>query len=240
MFVKAIKIATRAMFPLFRFEQVNQTRFKVLVIGAGYFINRHGYFATVAHIFDNSNPQTSFRFYGFLPDNVHNPPLTVTEIARDDDHDIYIGRIEIESPNYFYFSDKTPEVGKSICISGYPLAQIQKNAQGGLELGGVRRYFQPSFVLDYAVIPSDNGFGRIRTHDGFLVRDVGLFGMSGGPVFSVNGRVFGMQGSVTQPRVSTGGGGRSISVENALIIRSSRISELLKNNDIRCNLLGNF
>jgi len=240
MFVKAIKIARRAMFPLFRFEQINQTQVRVHVIGTGYFINRHGYFTTVAHVFDNPNPQTSFRFFGFLPENVHNPPLTVTEIARDDDHDICIGRLEIESPNYFYFSDKKPEVGKSICISGYPLAKIRNNAQGGLSLGGVRRYFQPSFVLDYAVISSDNGFGRIRTHDGFLMRDVGLFGMSGGPVFSTNGRVFGMQGSITKPRVSTGGTGRSISVENAIIIKSALILELFKNNGIRYNLLGNF
>lgn len=239
MFVKAIKIAKRAMFPLFRYEQINQAQIRALVIGTGFFVNRHGYFATVAHVFDNPNSQTSFRFCGFLPEHVHNPPLVVSEIARDDDHDICIGRLNIRSPSFFYFSNKNPEIGKAVCLSGYPLAQIQNNAQGGFELGGVRRYFQPSFVLDQASLRSDNGSGRIRTHNGFLVRDVGLFGMSGGPVFSLEGRIFGVQGSITQPRVSANAG-RSISVENAVAIRSSVVIDLLKRNQIRHNFSGHF
>jgi len=240
MFVRAIKIAKKAMFPLFRFEQVNEALFRVFVIGTGYFINRNGFFATVAHVFDNPTPQTKFRFFGFLPDSVHNPALEIAEVARDDDHDICIGRVQTISPNYLHFSRVRPEIGKSVCISGYPLAQIQNNSQGGLELSGVRRYFQPSFVLDYTRSSCDNGHGRIRMHDGFLVRDVGLFGMSGGPVFATNGQVLGMQGSVTSPRISTGGAGRSIAVENAIIIRNELILNLLRKNGVRFNLLGNF
>ena len=87
---------------------------------------------------------------------------------------------------------------------------------------------------------SDNGAGKIRKHDGFLVRDVGLFGMSGGPVFDTRGVVVGMQGSVTPPRVSTHSSGRSISVENALAIRSNLILDLLKLQKIRTNFLGKF
>lgn len=237
MFVKAIKTAKKAMFPIFRLEHVSQTQIKLLVVGSGFFINRCGHFITVSHIFDNPNQQTSFRYWGQLPEQVINPPLIINEVDRNDDFDIFIGRVDISSPGFFWFSKHKPDIGRSVCISGFPLAQIGMNPQGGPDLGGVRRYFQPSFVLDHAVMRSDNGFGRIRTHDGFLVRDLGLFGMSGGPIFNVSGKVVGMQGSVTQPRVSSGGGGRSISVENALAIRSELMLSLLTKNRIQYNFI---
>jgi hypothetical protein len=74
------------------------------------------------------------------------------------------------------------------------LATIATNSEGQLELGGVRRYFQPSFVLDSITADMDNGAGLIRKHDEFLVRDFGLFGMSGGPAFDAGGQ---RQGSAT-------------------------------------------
>lgn len=240
MFVKAIKIAKNAMFPIFRFEQIDPVQARVLVIGSGFFINRSGYFVSVAHVFDNPNTQTSFRYFGQVPDKVNNPPLIIKEVGRNDDLDIFIGKIEIKNSNYFGLAKNRPDIGKSVCISGYPLAQLGNNPQGGLELSGVRRYFQPSFVLDYAVSKSGNMQGHIRTHDGFLVRDLGLYGMSGGPVFDAKGFVFGIQGSVTQPRKSVGSSGETIAVQNALAIRSILILDLLKKNRIRYNFLGRF
>ena len=173
-----------------------------------------------------------------MPDNLQNPPLEITEVCRDDDADVYVGRVDLKTPTYFHLSKSIPNIGRSVCVSGYPLAQITTNQQGGLEFGGVRRYFQPTFILDKAVINSI-GPNRTRKHDGFLVRDVGLFGMSGGPVFNRRGVVVGMQGSVTQPRVSTNGGG-TISVENALAIRSNLILDILRQNNIKANFWGRF
>ncbi len=238
MFVKAVKKSKGAMFPIFRWQQQgNQAN--VGVAGTGFFINSGGYFVSAAHVFDNANQDTKFIFWGRLPEQLQNPNLPIQEVARNDEFDIFIGKISIKSPTYFYLSRNTPEEGRSICISGYPLAQLSKNPQGGLELGGVRRYFQPSFVLDKLVINSDNGTGKIRKHDGFLIRDIGLFGMSGGPVFDRGGIVLGMQASVMKPRESKNAN-RTISVENAVAIRAGKIVELLKKKRIRFNLLGKF
>lgn len=231
MFVKAIKIAKSAMFPVFRCEQVVPQQINLLTTGAGFFVNSEGYFITVAHIFDNPNQNTTFLYYGLLPDQIHNPPLIIKEISKEDDLDVFLGKIDVQTPNYFTISRNSPEIGRSVCLSGYPLAQITRNAQGGPELGGVRRYFQPSFVLDYISMNCDNGFGRIRMHNGFLVRDLGLFGMSGGPVFDIDGQVLGMQGSVTQPRISQGSG-RTISVENAVAIKAEFIINILSKNNL--------
>lgn len=238
MFVKAIKISKESMFPIFRLEQQgNQAQ--IGVVGTGFFINASGYFVSVAHIFDNAKQNTKFLFLGCLPEQLQNPRLEIKEIARNDDLDIFIGKIDKKSPTYFYLTKNVPNEGRSICISGYPLAQLSQNNQGGLELGRVRRYFQPSFVLDKMVVNSDNGLGKIRKHDGFTIRDVGLFGMSGGPVFDKNGIVLGMQGSVTEPRISQNAG-RTISVENAVAIRAKIIIDLLKEKHIRYNFFGKF
>ena len=64
-------------------------------------------------------------------------------------------------------------------------------------------------------------------HDGFLVRDFGLYGMSGGPVFDTSATVVGIQGSVTDVRKSTNGT-QTIDVQNAAAIRSERIRDLAK------------
>ncbi|MEK7650617.1 MAG: serine protease [Patescibacteria group bacterium] len=222
------------MFPIFRLDKLSATQSRVSVVGTGFFVSSNGNFISVAHVFDNRIPDTQFLFFGYLPNKLQDPPLVIEEISRDEQNDIFVGRVKIKSPEHLNLSKGLPNIGKTICIAGYPLATISNNPQGGLELGGVRRYFQPSFVLDYMSLASNNGQGIIRNHDGFLVRDIGLFGMSGGPVFDTNGTVFGIQGSVTNPRVSTNGS-RSIFVENALAIRSSLVLALLKDKRIRTN-----
>lgn len=237
MFVSAIKIAKQAIFPIFRFDQISGSELRVRITGTGFFINSKGYFVSVAHIFDDQTSQTSFRYLGRLPEEVK-PRLLITEVARDNEHDIFLGKIEINNSKYFYLAKKIPEIGKSVCICGYPLAVISQNDRGGLELGGVRRYFQPTFVLDIGKAQSRSSADQTRMHDGFLVRDFGLFGMSGGPIFDVRGIAVGIQASVTQPRVSVGSGGRTITVENALAIRNDFILKLLKGNKIRINFWG--
>lgn len=233
MFVKSIKIAREAMFPIFCFEKLtSQKQLKVGVIGTGFFIDSKGHLATVAHIFDRKSQNIAFKYWGILPDKVINPPLEIQEVARDDKNDIFIGKVDVKNPGFFLLNKEVPDIGRSVCVSGYPLAKITKNPQGGAELGGVRRYFQPSFVLDKVKMNSKTN-GVIRKHDGFLVRDVGLFGMSGGPVFDPDGIVVGIQASVTNPRESKNAAGRKITVENACVIRSNLILSFLMKQKIK-------
>ena len=230
MFVNAIKKVKKAAFPIFRIEKIEQNQtMKIGVCGTGFFIDSNGMFATVAHIFDDRNENTQFCYWGLLPENLINPWITVQEYRRDDDKDIFIGKVSIQNNDFLQLASGLPDTGKSVCIMGYPLAVITQNQSGGAELGGVRRYFQPSFVLDNANSKSVSLTGKFRTHDGFLVRDFGLFGMSGGPVIDIDGTVWGIQASVTNPRVSEGPGGRKISVENAIAIKADNIKAQLEN-----------
>lgn len=235
MFAKAISKVNKAMFPIFAFNQISSTEMNISVAGTGFFINSEGYFVSVAHVFDG--PNVNYKYLGLLPENVTDQPLDVVEVMRDDGQDIFIGKLNIKTPNYLRLSLKEPEVGRSVCVAGYPLPRVQANSQGGVDVGGVRRYFQPTFVLDVAQASSVAN-GITRNHNGFLVRDVGLFGMSGGPIFDISGVVVGMQGSVTAPRVSSNGS-RTITVENALAIKSGLVIDFLKQNKVKYNFAAN-
>ncbi|MHB8870974.1 MAG: S1 family peptidase [Candidatus Doudnabacteria bacterium] len=231
MFVKAISHVSKATFPIFSWVQI-QNQVTVGVSGTGFFINSSGYFVTAAHLFDTVKPNLTFRYWGNLPEQVTNPAVEIAEVAKDDANDIYIGRVPGVTGNKFLkLADWLPKIGKSVCISGYPLAEITAN-QAGFDLHNVRRYFQPSFVLDMAKV-QNKANGKVRIHDGFLVRDVGLFGMSGGPIFDINGVVLGVQGSVST-RTSTNGQD-NITVHNAAAIRSNLIVHLLKTNNVKYN-----
>lgn len=232
--VKAVGKISKAMFPIFK-QIIDGQQITIGVAGTGYFINQQGIFVTTAHIFDENNSLINYGYYGMLPDSLHDQFLEIQEIVRDDENDIFIGKVKnINKTQYISFSSNNPEIGMTICISGYPLAQIVNNEHGGIEFGGVRRYFQPSFILDIANSKVSSPSGLVRNHKGFLLRDFGLYGMSGGPVVDVDGMIVGMQGSVTSPRISTNGID-SISVQNALAIDGQLIKQLLMNNKIDFN-----
>jgi hypothetical protein len=232
MFADAVAKVVKGMFPIFAFTDIAPGQIKVDVLGTGFFINSNGDFASVAHLFDGHGPNASFRYLGRLPQELVAPPLPISEVCRDDQRDVYVGHVHVNHGDSLVLRDDLVEPGRSVAISGYPLAQLSLNAAGGVEVGGVRRYFQPTFVLDQVTGTAAGSTGIIRTHTGYLARDVGLFGMSGGPVFDVNGVVVGIQAAVTDRRVSKNADGREIAVENAMVIGSPIVTNVLANNRI--------
>lgn len=232
MFANAVARVVKGMFPIFAFTDIAPGQTKVDVLGTGFFINSNGDFASVAHLFDGHGPNSLFRYLGRLPEELVAPPLTIAEVCRDDQRDVYVGHVNVSHGDFLALRDDLVETGRSVAISGYPLAQLSLNVMGGVELGGVRRYFQPTFVLDQVTGTATGPTGIVRTHPGYLARDVGLFGMSGGPVFDVNGVVVGIQAAVTARRVSKNADGREISVENAIVIGSPVVTNVLANHTV--------
>jgi S1-C subfamily serine protease len=224
MFEMAVTLAAGAVFPIFHVTPLPTGQTQVGVAGTGFFVDSRGTFATVAHAFDVAQPGTRFVYAGCVPDQVHPGLVDIIELARDDIKDICIGRVDIPITGQLELSHQLVPKGRSVCVAGYPFPQITSDAPGNLNLGNVRRYLQPAMVLDYT--KSAVG-GSHRVHEGFVMTEFSLFGMSGGPVIDVNGVVVGMQAAVSNPRVSVAANGRKISVENAIAIRADHIHALL-------------
>ena len=89
------------MFPIFRIQKLNANRNNVGVSGTGFFINSKGYFVSATHIFDSIAPEVSYNFLGFLPEKLKTPPLPITEVIKDKQMDIFIGKISMDTPNFF-------------------------------------------------------------------------------------------------------------------------------------------
>ncbi len=218
MFVAAIRRVEKAVFPIFRVK-VDGSSTELAISGAGFFIDSKGTFASVAHIFDGAPPGAEFKYPGRLPNDCIAHPLPITELARDSQKDLFIGKVDLKPTGFLPLLRGVPDVGRGVCIVGYPMPNIGAAADG-FDVGGVRRYPQPSFVLDHGAWTTKDG----RLHEGFLVRDVGLFGMSGGPVVDTSGWATGIQAAVYD-RVCTNGT-QQILVQNAVVIKAESIQRL--------------
>jgi serine protease Do len=224
MFVASVEALQRSMFPVFTFKAAANNQTNVGVAGTAFFVNADGYFVTAAHVM--ADPAATYQYLGRLPEDLASPSRVLVEVARDAGADLLVGRVDVDHHEFAHILKAQVPLGRSVMIAGYPLPTITTNAAGGLEVGGVRRYFQPTFVLDRATATTNTPAGVV-THVGFLARDVGLFGMSGGPVVDPDGYVVGVQAAVTDRRVSTNPDGREISVENALAIGSDVLADFL-------------
>ena len=184
MFADAVAKLAASIFPiLYAYERADGP--VIGVSGTGFFVDDSGLFVTVDHSMNCAPAGSGYYYYGNLPDELLQPPLEIEPIASDPGHDLYLGRVERDSLRVD-LSSGAARPGDSVCLSGYPMAEVSINAEGRF-VANVRRYWQPTFVVDVTQATVDN-----KVYHGYLVGHPCFSGMSGGPVFDVEGKVRGM------------------------------------------------
>lgn len=189
MFVKAINIISKSVFPIF-FEKKEGNQFKIGVVGTGFFFDE-GLFITASHLVEDVGEDATLLYLGNVPHNKLKKSIKIKEIKRDSIKDLFVGKIEENGLPSLKIAENKPPVGKSLCMCGYPLAVIVFIPPSTLNVDNVRIYYQPTFVLDG--FKGEHSYkGMAKKWEGFVTRDISYPGMSGGPVFDEAGFVHGM------------------------------------------------
>jgi S1-C subfamily serine protease len=185
MFADAVAKLTASIFPIF-FAYERDDGPIIGVSGTGFFADDSGLFVTVDHIMNCAPAGSTYYYYGNLPDQLSRPAVEIERVASDPGQDLYLGRVGRDYLRAVELASEAVRPGDAVCLSGYPMAEVSLNAAGGF-VANVRRYWQPTFVVDATQAVVDG-----RVYDGYLVGHPCFAGMSGGPVFDVEGKVRGM------------------------------------------------
>jgi S1-C subfamily serine protease len=227
MYADAIARISESVFPIiFVVEKAGLV--EAGVSGTGFFIG-DGLFVTADHVMSDGPAGASMRYYGKLPDDVCQPGLEIEHIARDPARDLYLGRVSRDYLMPVEVSREPVRPGDAVCLAGYPLASVAPTPDGGL-ITDVRRYWQPTFVIDVMQAVIDN-----RTYDGYVVQHTCLPGMDGGPVFDMQGKVRGMA-AATLTRTIPDPGGTPTVVANGMVIDVEQIRRFIADAGARAGL----
>jgi S1-C subfamily serine protease len=186
MYADAVARIAESIFPVFYIHHEAEL---AGVCGTGCFIGDGGLFLTSDHLMASPPPGSTLYFYGRTPDEVCDPALELEHVWSDAAHDLYLGRVARDDLPAAELCDAPIRAGDSVCLSGYPMADVKMGPHGGL-VGSVRRHWQPTFAVDDAEVVIQG-----RTYRGYLVEHPCYPGMSGAPVFDTAGRVRGLIGA---------------------------------------------
>ena len=212
MYADAVAQITQSIFPIFVLPP-DETVIQMGIAGTGFFIGSSGLFLTADHVMTSAPAGSVHYYYGRVPDEVFQPAVEIEHVASDPAHDLYLGRIPGVTYTAALLSPETVRPGDSVCLSGYPMAVLASNQRGGV-IGNIRRYWQPSFAIDAAQALINN-----RLYDGYIVQHTCLRGMSGGPVFDMQGRVRGMAvATLSRSIPAESVGGLPTIVSNGIVI----------------------
>jgi S1-C subfamily serine protease len=217
MFADAVARITESIFPIFYVQAESET---VGVCGTGFFIDDGGLFLTSEHVMASPPAGSTLYFYGKTPDSVC-AAVQFEHIASDPARDLYLGRVARDYLPPVELCDDPARPGSSVCLGGYPLAVLAVDAQAGL-VGNVRRYWQPTFVIDATETVVDG-----RTYEGYIVQHACFPGMSGGPVFDMQGKLRGMAGATLSRTIPAAPGEPPTVVSNAVVIDVEHIRGFL-------------
>jgi S1-C subfamily serine protease len=210
MFADAVARLAASIFPILYVAEREDGPI-IAVSGTGFFVDDSGLFVTVDHIMKCAPAGSTYYYYGNLPDQLAQPAVEVEYVASEPGRDLYLGRVPRDYGQAVELADEAVRPGDSVCLSGYPMAEISTTRQGGF-VANVRRYWQPTFVLDVTQALVDE-----RVYDGYLVGHPCFSGMSGGPVFDLEGKVRGLAvGTLTRSEPDLKG--EPITVRNGIVL----------------------
>jgi hypothetical protein len=92
----------------------------------------------------------------------------------------------------------------------------------GSVVGSIRRYWQPTFVVDTTQVVIGN-----MIYEGYIVEHACLVGMSGGPVFDMQGEVRGMA-AATVTRTVPDASGNATALPNGVVIDLEHIQAFIE------------
>jgi S1-C subfamily serine protease len=185
MFADAVATLTASIFPIF-YAYEREDGPIMGVSGTGFCVDDSGLFVTVDHSMNCAPAGATYYYYGNLPDQLIRPAVEIEWVASEPGRDLYLGRVGRGALRAVDLSGAAVRPGDAVCLAGYPMAEVSSKADGGV-VANVRRYWQPTFVIDATQAVVDG-----RGYDGYLVGHPCFSGMSGGPVFDVAGKVRGM------------------------------------------------
>ncbi len=188
MYEKAIQKVKGSIFPIFSSGPQSMR-----VLGTGFFIDEAGHFLTADHVIQANPKGHKLGHLGNIPfvKFKNKQPAEMEIIYRDASKDLALGKLHTDLLPPLSFADQSPNIGASIGLCGYPFPNIQKNVNGvtGLfDVSAVRQYWQPTILMDH-VKP---GLIFNKPFHSFLTQHSSLPGMSGGPVFNMDGDVVGV------------------------------------------------
>jgi S1-C subfamily serine protease len=209
MYADAVAKVTESIFPIFYVDSQSDL---VGVCGTGFFVDDSGLFLTSDHVMASPPPGSTAYYYGKTPDEVCDPAVEFEHVASDTGRDLYLGRVARGYLQPADVSDEPVRPGDSVCLSGYPMAVLDIGPAGGI-VGNVRRYWQPTFVIDATQTVIDG-----RTYDGYIVQHPCFAGMSGGPVFDTEGKVRGLAAATLTRTIPAVPGESPTVVPNGIVI----------------------
>jgi len=215
MYADAFARIAESLFPIF---YVDPERELAGVCGTGFFVEDGGRFLTSEHVMASPPPGAAAYYYGRTPDEVCEP-VEFEHVASDPGRDLYLGRVAGGPP--VEVSGEPVRPGDAVCLSGYPMAVLGVGPDG--IVGNVRRYWQPTFVIDATETVIDG-----RTYDGYIVQHACFPGMSGGPVFDAEGKVRGLAAATLTRTIPAMPGEAPTVVSNAIVIDVAHIRAFLE------------